>query len=240
MFRLEQEGGIARLTLAREQARNAIPASGWAVLEARIVEIAASGAQLLILSGEGGAFCAGADLGDFAAMREDPPSRTRFRLDMRRALDALKDLEIPAIAWIEGPCYGAGVALAMACDLRLAHPSASFAITPAKIGISYPQQDIHRLVKLIGTGQASRLLFGALSLDAAEALRIGLVDLVELSPEPLAQAIAGNDPDSLKLLKRGLRLAAASRASDDHQDERFDALIGGEALARRLAELRGK
>lgn len=242
MFRLAHDGDVARLTLERAEARNAIPASGWDELAAVIAEVEASEARLLILTGSGGAFCAGADLTDFAAMRGDKAARVRFRSTMRRALDALRDLPIPSIAVIDGHCYGAGVALAMACDLRIAGASASFAITPAKIGISYPQEDVHRLVELVGAGQAARLLFGALEIDSAEAARIGLVELHDPDGgvEPLAAAILANDKDSLALLKRAIRTAAGGRRQDDELDRRFDDLIGGDALKRRLEALRRK
>lgn len=238
MFRLEHDEGMARLTLDRPKARNAIPAQGWSELAATLDEVRVSQARLLILAGAGGVFSAGADLGDFAEMRDDEAARVAFRVSMREAIEMLRDLEIPTIAWIEGPCYGAAVALAMACDLRVAAASASFAITPAKIGISYPQEDVHRLVELVGAGQASRLLFTALAIDSAEAHRIGLVDLVADDVEPLAEAILGNDGESLKVLKLAIRLAAQGRRRDEGQDRRFDALIGGEGMARRLEALR--
>ena len=143
---------------------------------------------------------------------------------------------MPTVAHVEGPCYGAGVALAMACDLRVAGPGARFAITPAKIAVSYPQEDVHRLVALVGPGQAARLLFTAASIDGAEALRIGLAELDALDES----AILANDASSLAELKRSIRLASEGVRSDDEQDRRFDALLGGEALARRLEALRRK
>ena len=242
MFRLGPEAGAARLTLDRPEARNAIPAAGWDELAARLSEVEASDARLLIISGAGGAFCAGADLTDFAAMRGDKAARVRFRSSMRRALDRLRGLPIPTIAEIEGACYGAGVALALACDLRVSGPEARFAITPAKIGISYPQEDVARLVELVGAGQAARLLFTALQIDGAEAARIGLVELhaPDGGIEPLAASILDNDRESLALLKRAIRLATEGRRQDDEQDRRFDALIGGGELERRLEALRRK
>ena len=159
---------------------------------------------------------------------------------MRRALDSIATLEVPTIAWIEGPCYGAGVALAMACDLRVAAPGSSFAITPAKIGISYPQEDVHRLVELVGTGQAARLLFSAQSIDSSEAHRIGLVEVLADEIGSIAEALLANEVESLKVLKRSIRLAAGGRRQVEDLDDRFDALIGGEALERRLEALRRK
>src|SRR3712207_6834337 len=231
MFSLAREGEIARLVLDRPSARNAIPASGWSELAALIDEAGRSGARLLILSGNGGAFCAGADVGDFDAFRRDEAARTRFRTDIRAALDRLRAIAMPTIARVEGACYGAGVALAIACDLRIAAGSARFAVTPAKIGISYPQEDVHRLVTLVGPGQAARLLFTAATIDAEEAVRIGLAELRDA--EAIAKMLA-NDADSLATLKRGVLLAGEGVRSDAEQDRRFDALLGSEASARRL------
>ena len=129
----------------------------------------------------------------------------------------------------------------MACDLRLAAASARFAITPAKFGISFPQQDVHRLVELVGPGQAARLLFTGLGIEAEEAVRIGLADLGPgEEAEGLIAAILANAAESLATLKRAIRLAAAGKRSDPEQDARFDALFGGGALARRLEAPRRK
>jgi len=233
MFHLDLAGPAARLVLDRPAARNAIPLDGWNLLGARIADVAASPARALVVTGAGGAFCAGADLSDFALLQSDPTARSRFRIEMGRALDALRDLAIPTVARIEGPCYGAGVAFAMACDLRVAVPGASFAITPAKIGISYPQEDVHRLVELVGPGQAARLLYTGGSVDAGEALRIGLVE--EVGDEgPLVASLLANAPESLAALKRSIRLADDGKRQDGDMDRQFDALFAGEALAARL------
>jgi enoyl-CoA hydratase/carnithine racemase len=240
MFDLAVSEGVARLRLNRPRARNAIPVEGWVRLAERLGEV--GDARLLLLSGDREAFCAGADLADFPRLMEDEAAASDFRLAMRAALDRLAALEIVTVAVIEGPCYGAGVALAMACDLRIAGPGARFAVTPAKFAISYPQEDVARLVALVGPGQASRLLLGAGSIDAGEAARIGLVEIVTDDPAPtvaaLAEAILANSPESIATLKRGIRLAAAGVARDDAQDERFDALFGGSRLRERFAALR--
>jgi enoyl-CoA hydratase/carnithine racemase len=229
MFELAHQGGLARLTLNRPQVRNAIPLDGWDQFAERVAE--AASARLLIVEGAGGAFCAGADLTDFVRLREDEAERTRFRTSMRRALGALAALPIPTIARIDGACYGAGVAVAMACDLRQVGPNARFAITPAKIGISYPQEDVHRLVALVGPGQAARLLFTGAPIDAEEALRIGLADVTE----DLSAAILANDATSLATLKQSIRLGTRS---SEAQDRAFDALFASDTLAARLAERR--
>jgi enoyl-CoA hydratase/carnithine racemase len=242
MFDLTLDGPVARLRLNRPEARNAIPAQGWALLGHRCGEAARSGARLLVLSGTREAFCAGADLDDFPSLVDDPATATAFRLVMRRGLDALRDLPLATVAAIDGPCYGAGVALAMACDIRLAGEGARFAVTPAKFGISYPQEDVARLVALVGPGQASRLLLGAGSVDSAEAARIGLVELatgdLDAAVAALAAAILANSAESVAVLKRGIRRAGEGAARDGEQDRRFDALFGSADFRERLAALR--
>lgn len=242
MFDLTLDGPVARLRLDRPEARNAIPARDWALLAHRCGEATRSGARLLVLSGTKQAFCAGADLQDFPAFAADPKATGAFRQQMRTGLDAVRDLPIATIAAVEGPCYGAGVALAMACDIRVAGEGARFAITPARFGISYPQEDVARLVALVGPGEASRLLLGASTIDSAEAARIGLVELaaadVGAAVDELAAAILANSGESIAVLKRAIRLAAEGANRDGGQDREFDALFGSADFRARLAALR--
>jgi enoyl-CoA hydratase/carnithine racemase len=242
MFDLTLDGPVARLRLDRPEARNAIPVGDWALLAHRCGEAARSGARLLVLSGTKQAFCAGADLEDFPAFAADPKATGAFRQLMRTGLDAVRDLPIATIALIEGPCYGAGIALAMACDIRVAGEGARFAITPAKFGISYPQEDVARLVALVGPGQASRLLLGAVTVESAEAARIGLVDLaaaeVGLAADELAAAVLANSGESIAVLKRAIRLAADGVTRAEGSDRDFDALFGSADFRERLAALR--
>jgi enoyl-CoA hydratase/carnithine racemase len=240
MFDLKIMAHIAQLRMTRPEARNALPLAAWSELADTAREAEAAGARVLILSGEpGGAFCAGADISRFDAFREDPEARSRFRKAIRAGLDRLRDLSIPTIAVVEGASYGAGVAVAMACDIRFAGPGARFAVTPAKLGISYPQEDVHRLVSLVGPGQAARLLFGTQPIDGREAARIGLVEVfceegVAEAAEEFASAIAENDAESLRTLKRSIDLAVSGAMQDDEQDRRFDDLLGSDALFERL------
>ena len=240
MFELTSEAGIARLVLSRLEARNAIPLAGWAALAERADQAQQAGARVLILAGSGGAFSSGADLSEFGSFQDDMAARSSLRIAMRTSLDRIASLEIPTLAVIEGACYGAGVALAMACDIRFAASGAQLAITPAKLGISFPQEDVHRLVGLVGHGQAARLLLGASIIDGAEAERIGLVerclhDDLWSEVEELAERIAAFDPESVRVLKRAIRLAGQGVASDARQESSFDALLGSPTVAQRLA-----
>jgi enoyl-CoA hydratase/carnithine racemase len=237
MFRLERNDDYARLVLDRPQVRNAIPAAGWAALSEKLAVVGASDVRMLVVTGASGAFCAGADLGDFAAMRGEEAAITRFREDMRAALDALRGLAIPTIALIEGACYGAGVSLALACDFRIAAQVTKFAITPAKIGITFPQEDVHRLVAQIGPGQAARLLLTAETIYGEEARQIGLVEVYGRRESGIFDAILANDAESLKALKQAIAQAHAGVRSDPALNRQFDAFIAGEELARRLEAL---
>ena len=240
MFLLERNDDYARLTLNRPEARNAIPAAGWSELAEKIAVVERNDVRMLVVMGADDTFCAGADLDDLAAMNGDSDAIARFREDMRGALDRLRGLAIPTVALIQGHCYGAGVALAMACDLRIAARQARFAITPAKIGISYPQEDVHRLVALVGPGQAARMLFNAEIVYGEEARHIGLVELHMPGEKAAFDAILANDSESMVTLKQAIARAAAGVRSDPDMDARFDALIGGAEAARRLEALRRK
>lgn len=246
MIELRLDGDVARLSLARPEARNAIALAGWSEIAAAVEQAEQAGARLLILAGtSGGPFCAGADVSGFDRFRHDPEARTEFRRAIREGLDRLRKAAFPTVAVIEGACYGAGVAVAMACDIRLAGPGARFAITPAKLGISYPQEDVHRLVALVGPGQAARLLFSADPIDAAEAARIGLVELhveegLEEALDGLVASIRANDGASLEVLKRAVALAVEGRAGDEGQDRAFDDLLGSDILFERLTAYRSR
>lgn len=233
MFQIDSIGRIARISIARPEARNAIPLARWADLAAAIAEVGRSGARVLIIqSGVPGIFCAGADIADLAGLRTDIASRDQFHADMGAAIEALAALPIATIAAIGGGCFGAAVALSLACDIRLAGDGAVFGITPAKLGISYPAADVARLKALVGPGQAARLLFSAITIDAVEARTIGLVEAVasdlETAVAGLAEAIAANAPSSIVALKRSL--AAAPDADMD-----FKAAFGGADFAEGVA-----
>ncbi|MDB5687050.1 MAG: enoyl-CoA hydratase [Rhizorhabdus sp.] len=233
MFQIDSVGRIARISIARPEARNAIPIARWQDLASAIAEVGRSDARALILrSAVTGIFCAGADISDLAALRDDPAFRRHFRMVMGQAIEALAALPIATIAAIDGGCFGAGVALAIACDLRVAGEGARFGITPAKLGISYPATDVARLKLLIGPGQAARLLYSAATIDAAEAKTIGLVEQhaahAEQAAQALAETIAGNAPSSIRSLKRTL-------AGDPAADDLFEDAFGGCDFAEGLA-----
>ena len=208
MFRLEMDGPVARVVIDRGERRNAIPIASWSELERIVGEAVAAEPRLVVItSADPASFCAGADLTELPQLIDDVRRRHIFRGAMGSALARIRAVGMPTIAIIEGGCFGAGVSLAMACDMRIAGPRATFAITPARFGISYPQPDMMRLGELVGPGQAARLVYGAETIDAAEAHRISLVEIVdETTPvgARMTQRIADNAPYSLAALKATL------------------------------------
>ena len=232
---------IATLALDAPATRNALPMAGWQALLAAVEAIAAQAPRAVVLCAAGAAmFCSGSDLREIAGLADDAAARGPFRQAMRAALEGLAQLPMPVIAAIDGDCFGAGVALALAADVRVAGPRAVFAITPAKLGITYPQEDIARLVTLVGPGQAARLLYGATRIDAAEAARIGLVEVLAddalAEANVLAQAIAALCPASLTALKQAVARAPAGH--DPALDSAFDQAFAGDDFREGLAAFR--
>lgn len=236
MFEIDSVGPIARISFARDKARNAIPIDQWSSLREAIDGVVASGARALILrSAVKGIFCAGADVGALSTLQQEPAGRTHFRRVMHDAIETLAAAPLATIASINGGCYGAAVAIALACDVRIAGNKAEFGITPAKIGILYPASDVARLKALIGNGQAARLLYSAMTIDAREASAIGLVEEMsrdaDASAMLLAERIAQNAPASIRGLKQIL-------AGADDADAMFDDAFGGTDFAEGAAAFR--
>ena len=232
MLDLLMEGQIARLRLDRPEARNALRIADWATFGPTIAAAVDRGARVIVIEAEGSAFGAGADLRELATLASDVAARARFRQAMADGIAAVAGSAIPTVAWIDGACHGAAVALALAADIRVASPRARFAVPPAKFGIAYPQGDVDRLVARIGSGQASRLLLTGETIDAAEAARIGLVELVATDIAPILAAIADAVPASIALLRR--QIAGLDRAT---ADPAFEASFGSPEFAATAARI---
>ncbi|MGG5819401.1 enoyl-CoA hydratase-related protein [Falsiroseomonas sp. HW251] len=188
--RLLRRDVVATLLLDQPSRRNAMTSAMWRALPGLVEEAAADPAvAVLRVEGAGGHFCGGADIAEFAETYATPASTAAANSDIGAAVEALAGFPKPAIAVIRGACVGGGVALALACDLRFAAADARFAITPAKLGLIYGQADTTRLMRAVGAARAKDLLFTGRLLDAAEALRIGLVDEVR-APDVLDEAVA--------------------------------------------------
>jgi enoyl-CoA hydratase/carnithine racemase len=216
-LRFEKNGATAHLLIDRAAKRNAFDMAMWTALP-RILAVAADDPKLRLLvlrSAESGAFCAGADIGELLANKDDPLWRAANQTAINRAQFELTRFALPTIAFIDGDCIGGGCGLALACDLRISTPRARFGITPAKLGLVYPLHDVKLLTDLVGPGQAKRLLFSGDLIGADEALRIGLVELIGDTIDQLADPILAASPHSTRQVKGFVRRVLDGQAEDD-------------------------
>lgn len=216
-LRLTTEGPIARLLIDRAAKRNAFNQAMWDALPDFLAQAAANPAVrvLVLQSADPGIFCAGADIGELLANKDDAAWRAANQSAINRAQHDLARFPKPAIAFIDGDCVGGGCGLALACDIRIATPRSRLGITPANLGLVYPLHDTKLLVDLIGPGQAKRMLFSAALLSADEALRIGLIEFMGDSAHDLAAMIADKSAHSTAATKRFIRRILDGQTDDD-------------------------
>jgi enoyl-CoA hydratase/carnithine racemase len=172
------DGRMATLTFQRAAKHNALDRATWQALPGLIDEATRAGAHVVILQGSGGHFAAGADIAEFDTVFADRTATLAYLALMSAATAAIEACPLPVIAAIDGLCIGAGVAVALACDIRMATPAARLAITPAKLGLMYSLADTKRVVDAVGPARAKDLLFTARMIAAPEALAIGLIDFI--------------------------------------------------------------
>ena len=206
-LRVEYEGELATITLARPEKRNAISAAMVNELPAALAEVEHSSARVTILTGEGKAFCAGMDLADLMAMTgqtaEENAEDTRKVLKM---FYGLYTFPRPTIAAVNGAAVAGGSILATLCDFTLAVPDAKFGFTEVRIGFIPALVSVF-LTRMIGEKRARDLLLTGRIFEAAEAHRIGLVNEI-LPPsklmdrcKALAAELLVNSPTSLRETK---------------------------------------
>ena len=245
--RAQGPGGLVRLfTLSNPVRKNAIDAGLLGRLVDELERAARDQVRALVLTGEGGVFCAGYDLSSLpegAGVRDAPELPDA---PLVRACNALEACRIPVIAAVDGPVFGAGVELACACDLRVASHSARFCLPPAKLGLVYSPEGTARVLRLVGIAQARRLFFTAVIIESEEALRIGLCQELTQLPSAvpraldLAQHLAQLSPGSLSGMKRTFALlepALAPEARAELAALRRDAFSSDDAREGTLAFL---
>lgn len=176
-LRVTRGDAVATITIDRPGKQNAISYAMWLAL-GRLMPVLAADDEVavVVLRGvEGGPFSAGADIAEFTTLRRDAAGARRYGEAVGAGEQALVAFHKPTIALVQGYCIGGGTQLALACDLRVCDASARFGITPAKLGIVYALPSTARLVETVGPAWARWILLTAELLDAADALRIGLV-----------------------------------------------------------------
>jgi len=175
-----RDGDVAVLTLARPDRRNALNTDLCRAIHVAVDEAVGTGARVIVVTGEGTAFCAGADL--------DGVYGDEFLDALYGMLHHLAKVPVPIIAAVNGPAIGAGTQLAMACDLRVADERARFAVPTARNGMAVDAWTIRTLAQLAGTGRARRLMLAGDAMDREEALLAGLADRAGTLEDALAWA----------------------------------------------------
>jgi enoyl-CoA hydratase/carnithine racemase len=216
-LRLELDGATAHLLIDRADKRNAFNMAMWEALPSLLGQAGRNDdlRLLIIRAADGGTFCAGADIKELLANKDDADWRAANQAAINRAQFELARLRLPTIAFVEGDCVGGGCGLALACDLRVATKAARFGITPAKLGLVYPLHDVKLLTDLVGPGQAKRILYTGSLLDADEALRIGLVEQIAEDHGELSEAILAASPHSIRETKLFVRRVLDGQTEDD-------------------------
>ncbi len=240
----ERQGGVLVLTMDRAATRNALsdPDAIDALVDACAEINADMSVRAVVLTGAHGVFSSGGNLKTLSAavgagLGEPVRSRQAYRDGIQRVPLALCNLEVPTIAAVNGPAIGAGCDLACMCDMRLAAEEARFAESFVKLGLTPGDGGAWLLPRVVGMSRACEMAFTGRSVDAAQALDMGLVSQV-LSQEALlpaamalAQEIAQHSGHALRLTKRLLR---------EGQHTRLDTLLelsaGFQALAHHTQE----
>ncbi|SIR48233.1 Enoyl-CoA hydratase/carnithine racemase [Haladaptatus litoreus] len=224
MIRVTDGSKIRTITIDRPASRNALTSEGLDDL-AEAVENA--GQSVIHLHGEGTAFCAGADLDTVAELNQD--SAEAFAERGQRTANAIERAESVVVAGIDGFARGGGVELALACDLRVATPNATFAEPGVQLGIFGAWGGTARLPEIVGLGDALDLALSGRVVDAEEARRMGLVSRITDDPRAVAEKVADNAPDALRVVKSRVRDRSSIGVQAAREAEAFGELVAEHA-----------
>jgi enoyl-CoA hydratase/carnithine racemase len=236
----EVTDSIAVVTLNTPQKRNAVSLAMWKELAETFRSLAdRKDVRVAILVGHGEHFCAGADISEFEKVRSTPQSARAYDRATEAATLAIRDWRGPTIAAVSGYAMGGGCGLALACDFRVADPSARFGISAARLGIVYSLLDTELLYRQVGLSSAKRILFSGRPLPFDECVRIGLVDVV--APDnalaeslKLARGLVENAP--LTIAGSKFILEAIANGTSKSRGEEIDRLIANAYSSNDYAE----
>ena len=218
-----REDGVAILTFNRPDRANALSSELVLALRKRLLEIATDAdVGAVVITGAGKAFCAGGDVramaesGRFDGAEEIVIADLRARMEVARLLH---EIPKPTIAMVNGPAAGAGMAMALACDLRFAGRAARFVTAFAKIGFSGDFGGSYFLSRLVGTAKARELYFTSEPVHADEALALGMVnrvhadDMLREATIDFARELARGPRIAFGLIKQNMNLAETAELS---------------------------
>jgi enoyl-CoA hydratase/carnithine racemase len=182
---VEKRDGIGFLMFDNPARRNAITVGMWESIPRLLEEFAADAeVRVVMLRGAGDvAFISGADISEFDGQRSDAQALAHYDAIARLAQERLYDFAKPTVAAIRGFCFGAGISLAVCCDVRIASQSARFSIPAGKLGLGYRAAGVKKLVDLVGPARTMDLFYTANQWSATQALGAGLVEHVVANEE---------------------------------------------------------
>ena len=191
-IRTERRAAALWIVVDRPGARNALTFAMYDRIAAICRDANADGAiKAVVISGSGDAFVAGTDIAQFVDLKEAAQA-LEYERRMESWLGAIEDVRVPTIAALRGPVVGGGLAIAAACDLRVAAPSARFGVPVARtLGNCFSAANLVRITALVGLGRVKELVLTARLIDAQEARTIGLVTEVVDSEDALEPRVAG-------------------------------------------------
>jgi enoyl-CoA hydratase/carnithine racemase len=217
-IKVERRDGIARVTLDRPRVKNAVTFEMWREL-ARIFSQFAEDKDVraVMLKGAEANFSVGADISEFATIRDDKHKSAEYEVAVDACSGAISAVGKPVVAAISGYCLGGGCHLALACDFRFADRTATVGIPSAKLSIVYGVHSVQRLLALTGIANAKRILYSADRFPAEQATSMGLIDEIHddvaLAAEHFLQRLAANAPLSIagaKYMLNGLSTGAGA------------------------------
>lgn len=219
MLSITDGDAVREITLDRPDARNALTRQGVTALADAVT---AASQPVVYLHGVGTAFCAGADLDVVADL--DGDTGAAFARRGQRSMNAIADADAVVVAGVDGPARGGGVELALACDVRVCTPAASFAETGVTLGLFGAWGGTRRLRQAVGTTHAADLSLSGRTVDATDARAMGLVSRIVEDPRAVADEIAANDPDALRELQALLGQNDSQAATDEREAAAFGRL----------------
>jgi enoyl-CoA hydratase/carnithine racemase len=241
-LRVSRDDAVAVLTIDRADKRNALTAGMWAALPGVLAELAADpDVRVLVVTGAGPSFCAGADISDLLGGPDAEDPMAELRRDNLAAQAALRDFPKPTIAMIRGHCIGGGVELATCCDLRFTDPTGVFGVTPAKVGIVYTPASTRTLIDLVGPATTKYLLLSGELIDADTALRTGLVDRLVASDQleaevfRFAEVLASRSALTQRSTKEVVAALTGGRDADPIADDWYRETVTRGELAEGVA-----
>lgn len=211
----DRDRGVRTVTLDRPGRRNALTSAALADL-ATAVE---TDLPVVSLRGAGSAFCAGADLDEVESL--DGESAAAFAERGQRTMRAVAESTAAVVAGVDGAARGGGVELALAADVRVATPDATFAEPGVAAGLFGTWGGTHRLPRVVGPSAAADLSLTGRTVDAGAALRMGLVSRLVDDPADVADEIAANDDETVRVLVERLRDDASVAERERAEREAF-------------------